>query len=181
LQIKEIMTNLEDQIELIQENATNIGIAACLVIALISVFTGDGDFHKKAQSDKNSDRDAKISQQRAEKIYNEQGVSAQVLNAETRTASFISGDKVFDPMSVTPENPHGTIINSGYIASTEGAVFEVNNGIATLIGTSPRIRNDLVARGAGKRAKEMEAYAKQIYSQASINSSFQPQYKEIKP
>ena len=176
------MTNLEDQIEVIKENGTNIGIAACLVIALIAVVTGDGAGRfTKAQSDKVSDLDAKNSQQRAEKIYNEQGVSAQVLNAETRTASFVSGDTVIDPMSVTPENPQGTIINSGYIASTEGAVFEVENGIATLIGTSPKIRNDLVSRGAGKRAKEMEAYAKKIWSQASINSSFQSRYKEIEP
>jgi len=176
------MTNLEEQIEVIKENGTNIGIAACLVIASIAIVTGDGTGRfTKAQSDKTRDHDAKISQQRAEKIYKEQGVSAQVLNAKTRTASFVSGDKVIDPMSVTPENPYGTIINSGYIASTEGAVFEVKNGIATLIGTSPKIRNDLVSRGAGKRAKEMEAYAKQIWRQASINSNFQPQYKEIKP
>jgi len=176
------MTDLEEQIEVIKENGTNIGIAACLVIASIAVFTGDGTGRfAKAQSDKTRDLDAKISQQRAEKIYKEQGVSAQVLNAKTRTASFVSGDTVIDPMSVTLENPYGTIINSGYIASTEGAVFEVKNGIATLIGTSPVIRDALVSKGSAKATKEMEAYAKQIWSQASINSSFQPRYKEIKP
>ena len=163
---------VEDTTDFVQEHGTTLAIAACALIGVASVTLGGGsNTWVQQQATKSGDRDAAQSQKRVEKIFLEQGCSTQVLNQATRTANLTDGAIVVDPASMSPDNPNGTIINGGNVCSTDGSMFSVKVGVATLVGTSPKIRNAVVAQGAAKGAKDMEAYAKLVYQQAQQRSS----------
>lgn len=159
--------DLEEATDFVQEHGTSLAIAACVVVGLASVVLGGGsDVWVRQQATKADDRDSALSQKRAERIFFEQGCSTQVLNQTTRTANLVDGAIVIDPASMTPDNPNGTIFNGAHACSTDGSIFLIKEGVAFLVGTSPKIRNAVVAQGAAKGAKDMEAYAKLIYQQA---------------
>ena len=164
--------DLEETTDFVQEHGTTLAIAACVLVGVASVTLGGGsNTWVQQQATKTGDRDAALSQKRVEKIFLEQGCSTQVLDQKTRTANLTDGSIVIDPASMSADNPNGTIINGGYVCSTDGSMFSVKVGVATLVGTSPKIRNAVVAQGAAKGAKDMEAYAKLVYRQAQQRSS----------
>ncbi len=104
------------------------------------------------------------------------GCSAQVLDRETMTASLINGKVVIDPLSVTDDNPQGSPFNGGFVCGSDGSVFNVEpGGKINLIGTSSRVRDDLIATKAIASAREMERYAKSIYDRATQNHANNPQ------
>lgn len=156
--------DFDDITDWFAENKLILGILALGGFAAFSMFAGGGYQQLQAKLDRESgDNAAAENQARAEKIFAELGCSAQVIDVKTRTASLRNGSFVVDPMSVTRENPQGTPINSGYVCSLDGSLFEVSNGTARLIGTSPNIRKELVVRGIPQHVRAMETYANEIY------------------
>lgn len=156
--------DFDDLTDLFSEHKSTLGVAALIGFAALSMFAGGGWDTLKAKLDREAaDNSAADNQARAEKIFSELGCSAQVLDANTRTANLRTGSFVVDPMSITPSNPKGTAIASGYVCSLDGSVFEVNNGTAFLIGTSPRIRQELVRRGIPSHVEAMKQHVNQIY------------------
>ena len=146
------------------ENRTPIIIAGCAAIIAGSLATGGAERWNQAQSTKLADQAGAQAQARAESIYQELGCTAQALSQNTRTSNFTVGDVAVDPMSITTDNPSGSPIAGGYVCSTDGSVFRVENGtIAELIGTSPMIRDQLIAGGFAQEAQAMQQRAQTIY------------------
>lgn len=156
--------DFDDFTDWLDDNKLTLGMVLCGGFAAVQLFAGGGwnQLQSKLNQDAN-DSAAIENQARAEKVFRELGCSAQVLDAETRTANLKTGSIVIDPMSITRENPTGTAIASGHVCSLDGSVFEVRNGTAFLIGTSPHIRKELVARGIPQHVKAMEQRAEQVY------------------
>jgi hypothetical protein len=68
-------------------------------------------------------------------------------------------------MSITTANPGGSPIAGGYICSTDGSIFRVEAGaIVELVGTSPAIRDALIAGGFAQEAQAMQQRAQVIYN-----------------
>jgi hypothetical protein len=68
-------------------------------------------------------------------------------------------------MSITTANPSGSPIAGGYICSTDGSIFRVEAGaIVELVGTSPAIRDALIAGGFAQEAQMMQQRAQVIYN-----------------
>lgn len=146
------------------EHRTALIIGGCVAIIAGSLATGGADRWQTQQATKQADQAGKEAQARAEAIYQEQGCIAQTINGKTRTSNFSVGDVAVDPMSITTANPEGSPIAGGYICSTDGSVFRIENGaIAELVGTSPKIRDALVKGGFAAEAQAMQQRAQQIY------------------
>ena len=146
------------------ENRTPIIIAGCAAVIAASLATGGADRWQQSQAVKLADQAGAQAQARAEAIFNELGCTAQAINGNTRTSNFTVGDTAVDPMSITTANPEGSPIAGGYVCSTDGSVFRVENGtIAELIGTSPKIRDQLIAGGFAQEAQAMQQRAQTIY------------------
>lgn len=156
--------DFDDLTDLIAEHKSTLGVIALIGFATLSMFAGGGWDTLKAKLDREAaDNSAADNQARAEKIFSDLGCSAQVLDANTKTANLRTGSFVVDPMSITPSNPKGTAIASGFVCSVDGSVFEVRNGTAFLVGTSPRIRQELVRRGVPSHIEDMKRYVNEIY------------------
>lgn len=81
---------------------------------------------------------------------------AQALSARGNS-NFVLGDIVIDPKSITPENPQGTPINGGFVASSDGSVVRVQEGrVVEVLGTSAKIRRYLVEQGHAIAAVQMK-------------------------
>lgn len=146
------------------EHKTLLIMGACAAIILTSLATGGADRWQQQQATKQADQAGKASQVRAETIYQDLGCTAQALSQSTRTSNFTVGDVAVDPMSITTANPEGSPIAGGYVCSTDGSVFRVEAGvIAELIGTSPKIRDALIAGGFAQEAQAMQQRAQTIY------------------
>ncbi len=146
------------------EHRTLLIMGACAAIIVASLATGGADRWQQQQATKQADQAGKAAQARAESIYQELGCTAQAISATTRTSNFTVGDVAVDPMSITTANPEGSPIAGGYVCSTDGSVFRVEAGvIAELIGTSPKIRDQLIAGGFAQEAQMMQQRAQQIY------------------
>jgi len=147
-----------------QEHRTALIIGGCIAIIAASLATGGGDRWQTQQATKQADTAGAQAQARAESIYQELGCTAQAISGTSRTSNFTIGDTAIDPMSITTDNPEGSPIAGGYICSTDGSIFRVENGtIAELIGTSPMIRDQLVAGGFAAEAQMMQQRAQTIY------------------
>lgn len=156
--------DLEDVLEQISDNKTYILISLCSLVIAGNFLFGGGDQLKQKFAKDSQDATARDAQARAEAIYSEQGCIAQAVALSTKTSNFTPGEVALDPLSITPQNPAGTAINSGYICSTDGSLFSVENGIVkALIGTSPQIRNDLVRKGFATEAVRMQQRAQSMY------------------
>lgn len=146
------------------EHRTAVIIGGCVAIIAASLATGGADRWNQAQSTKLADQAGAQAQARAEAVFNELGCTAQALSQKTRTSNFAVGDTAVDPMSITTDNPTGSPIAGGYICSTDGSIFRVEAGsIVELIGTSPRIRDELVKGGFAAEAQAMQQRAQVIY------------------
>jgi len=146
------------------EHKTLLIMGACTAIIVASLATGGADRWSQTQATKQADQAGKAAQVRAESIYQELGCTAQALSQSTRTSNFSVGDVAVDPMSITTANPEGSPIAGGYVCSTDGSVFRVEAGtIAELIGTSPKIRDALIAGGFAQEAQAMQQRAQTIY------------------
>ncbi len=146
------------------EHKTLLIMGACAAIILTSLATGGADRWQQQQATKQADQAGKAAQVRAETIYQDLGCTAQALSQSTRTSNFTVGDVAVDPMSITTANPEGSPIAGGYVCSTDGSVFRVEAGvIAELIGTSPKIRDALIAGGFAQEAQAMQQRAQTIY------------------
>ena len=146
------------------EHRTALIIGGCIAVIAASLATGGANRWNQSQAIKLADTAAREAQGRAEAIYAELGCTAQAISAATRTSNFAVGDIAIDPMSITTANPSGSPIAGGYICSTDGSVFRVENGtIAELIGTSPKIRDALVTGGFAAEAQAMQQRAQTIY------------------
>jgi hypothetical protein len=147
------------------ENKTAIIISGCIAIIAASLATGGADRWQETQATRQADQAGKAAQSRAEAIYAELGCTAQAISGSTRTSNFTIGDLAVDPMSITTANPSGSPIAGGYICSTDGSIFRVEAGtIAELIGTSPKIRDALIAGGFAAEAQMMQQRAQVIYN-----------------
>jgi len=147
-----------------QEHRTALIIGGCIAVIAGSLATGGADRWNQSQATKLADQAGAQAQSRAEAIYADLGCTAQALSATTRTSNFAVGDTAVDPMSITTDNPTGSPIAGGYICSTDGSIFKVENGtIAELIGTSPKIRDALVTGGFAQEAQAMQQRAQTIY------------------
>lgn len=156
--------DLEDFLEQVSEHKTYILIGVCGLIVVGNFIFGGGDQLKEKFARDSQESAARDAQARAEAIYSEQGCIAQAVSLSTKTSNFMPGEIALDPLSITPQNPAGTAINSGYICSTDGSLFKVQNGIVKeLIGTSPQIRNDLVSKGFATEAVKMQQRAQSMY------------------
>ena len=148
-----------------QENKTALIIGGCIAIIAASLATGGADRWNQSQATKLADQAGAQAQSRAEAVFNELGCTAQAISQSTRTSNFAVGDTAVDPMSITTDNPEGSPIAGGYVCSTDGSVFRVENGtIAELIGTSPMIRDALVTGGFAAEAQMMQQRAQVIYN-----------------
>ncbi len=146
------------------EHKTSLIIGGCLAVIAASLATGGAETWQRTQATRQADQAGKASQARAEAIYQELGCTAQAISASTRTSNFTIGDTAVDPMSITTANPSGSPIAGGYICSTDGSIFRVEAGtIAELIGTSPKIRDALIAGGFAQEAQAMQQRAQTIY------------------
>ncbi len=146
------------------ENRTALIIGGCAAIIAGSLATGGAERWQQTQATRQADQAGKAAQARAESIFTDLGCTAQALSQNTRTSNFTVGDVAVDPMSITTDNPSGSPIAGGYVCSTDGSVFRVENGtIAELIGTSPKIRDQLIAGGFAQEAQMMQQRAQQIY------------------
>ena len=146
------------------EHKTAVIISACAAIIAGSLATGGAERWNQTQATRQADQLGREAQSRAEAIYQELGCTAQAINGTTRTSNFAVGDVAVDPMSITTANPEGSPIAGGYVCSTDGSVFRVENGtIAELIGTSPTIRDVLVSGGFAAEAQAMQQRAQTIY------------------
>ena len=147
-----------------QEHRTAVIIGGCMAIIAASLATGGADRWQQTQATRQADQAGAQAQARAEAIFNELGCTAQALSQNTRTSNFTVGDTAVDPMSITTDNPSGSPIAGGYVCSTDGSVFRVEAGtIAELIGTSPMIRDQLIAGGFAQEAQAMQQRAQTIY------------------
>jgi hypothetical protein len=147
------------------ENKTAIIISGCIAIIAASLATGGAETWQETQATKQADQAGAQAQARAESIYQEQGCIAQAISGSTRTSNFAVGDTAVDPMSITTANPGGSPIAGGYVCSTDGSIFRVEAGvIAELIGTSPKIRDALIAGGFAAEAQMMQQRAQVIYN-----------------
>jgi hypothetical protein len=147
------------------EHRTAIIIGGCVAVIAASLATGGAGRWQDQQATKQADQAGKATQARAEAIYQDQGCIAQAISATTRTSNFTIGDTAVDPMSITTANPSGSPIAGGYICSTDGSIFRVEAGmIAELIGTSPKIRDALIAGGFAAEAQMMQQRAQVIYN-----------------
>jgi hypothetical protein len=146
------------------ENKTAIIISGCIAVIAASLATGGAETWQETQATKQADQAGAQAQARAETIYQDQGCIAQAISATTRTSNFAIGDTAVDPMSITTANPTGSPIAGGYICSTDGSIFRVEAGtIAELIGTSPKVRDALIAGGFAAEAQMMQQRAQTIY------------------
>jgi hypothetical protein len=146
------------------EHRTAIIISGCIAIIAASLATGGAETWQTQQATKQADQAGAQAQARAEAIFTDQGCIAQAISGSTRTSNFAIGDVAVDPMSITTANPSGSPIAGGYICSTDGSVFRVEAGtIAELIGTSPKIRDALIAGGFAQEAQAMQQRAQTIY------------------
>ena len=146
------------------EHKTSIIISGCIAVIAGSLATGGADRWQQSQAIKLVDTAGREAQVRAEAVFNELGCTAQAISQSTRTSNFAVGDVAVDPMSITTDNPSGSPIAGGYICSTDGSIFRVEAGtIAELIGTSPKIRDQLVAGGFAAEAQAMQQRAQTIY------------------
>ena len=146
------------------ENKTAIIISGCVAVIAASLATGGAETWQETQATKQADQAGKAAQARAEAIYQELGCTAQAISGSTRTSNFAVGDTAVDPMSITTANPGGSPIAGGYICSTDGSIFRVETGaIVELIGTSPKIRDALIAGGFAAEAQMMQQRAQTIY------------------
>jgi hypothetical protein len=147
------------------EHKTPLIIGGCIAIIAASLATGGADRWQETQATRQADQAGKAAQSRAEAIYAELGCTAQAISQSTRTSNFTIGDLAVDPMSITTANPSGSPIAGGYICSTDGSIFRVEAGtIAELIGTSPKIRDALIAGGFAAEAQMMQQRAQVIYN-----------------
>ena len=146
------------------EHRTAIIISGCVAVIAVSLATGGADRWQTQQATRQADQAGAQAQARAEGIYESQGCIAQAISGSTRTSNFAVGDVAVDPMSITTANPTGSPIAGGYICSTDGSIFRVEAGmIAELIGTSPAIRDALIAGGFAAEAQMMQQRAQTIY------------------
>jgi type II secretory pathway pseudopilin PulG len=147
------------------EHRTAIIISGCIAVIAASLATGGADRWQTQQATRQADQAGKAAQTRAEAIYQDQGCIAQAISGSTRTSNFAVGDTAVDPMSITTANPGGSPIAGGYVCSTDGSIFRVEAGvIAELIGTSPKIRDALIAGGFAQEAQMMQQRAQVIYN-----------------
>jgi hypothetical protein len=147
------------------EHRTAIIIGGCIAIIAASLATGGADRWQDQQATKQADQAGAQAQARAEAIYQDQGCIAQAISGSTRTSNFTIGDLAVDPMSITTANPGGSPIAGGYICSTDGSIFRVEAGVvAELIGTSPKVRDALIAGGFAAEAQMMQQRAQVIYN-----------------
>ena len=147
------------------EHKTPLIIGGCIAIIAASLATGGAETWQETQATKQADQAGAQAQARAESIYQELGCTAQAISATTRTSNFAIGDTAVDPMSITTANPGGSPIAGGYICSTDGSIFRVEAGtIAELIGTSPKVRDQLIAGGFAAEAQAMQQRAQVIYN-----------------
>jgi hypothetical protein len=147
------------------EHRTAIIIGGCAAVIAASLATGGADRWQETQATRQADQAGAQAQARAEAIYQDQGCIAQAISGSTRTSNFTIGDLAVDPMSITTANPQGSPIAGGYICSTDGSIFRVEAGvIAELIGTSPKIRDALIAGGFAQEAQMMQQRAQVIYN-----------------
>jgi hypothetical protein len=146
------------------EHRTAIIIGGCVAVIAASLATGGADRWQDQQATKQADQAGAQAQARAESIYESQGCIAQAISQNTRTSNFAVGDTAVDPMSITTANPGGSPIAGGYICSTDGSIFRVEAGVvAELVGTSPAIRDALIAGGFAAEAQAMQQRAQTIY------------------
>ena len=146
------------------ENKTAIIIGGCVAVIAASLATGGAETWQETQATRQADQAGKAAQARAEAIYQELGCTAQAISGSTRTSNFAVGDTAVDPMSITTANPGGSPIAGGYICSTDGSIFRVEAGaIVELVGTSPKIRDALIAGGFAAEAQMMQQRAQTIY------------------
>jgi hypothetical protein len=146
------------------EHRTAIIISGCIAVIATSLATGGAETWQTQQATKQADQAGKATQARAESIYQELGCTAQAISGSTRTSNFTVGDTAVDPMSITTANPSGSPIAGGYICSTDGSIFRVEAGVvAELVGTSPKIRDALIAGGFAQQAQAMQQRAQTIY------------------
>jgi hypothetical protein len=146
------------------EHRTSLIIGGCIAVIAASLATGGADRWQTQQATKQADQAGKAAQTRAEAIYQDQGCIAQAISGSTRTSNFAVGDTAVDPMSITTANPQGSQIAGGYICSTDGSIFRVEAGaIVELVGTSPKIRDALIAGGFAAEAQAMQQRAQTIY------------------
>jgi hypothetical protein len=147
------------------EHKTPLIIGGCIAVIAASLATGGAETWQETQATKQADQAGAQAQARAESIYQELGCTAQAISATTRTSNFAIGDTAVDPMSITTANPGGSPIAGGYICSTDGSIFRVEAGtIAELIGTSPKVRDQLIAGGFAAEAQAMQQRAQVIYN-----------------
>ncbi len=146
------------------EHRTAIIISGCIAVIAASLATGGAETWQTQQATRQADQAGKEAQARAESIYQELGCTAQAISGSTRTSNFTIGDTAVDPMSITTANPTGSPIAGGYICSTDGSIFRVEAGaIVELVGTSPKIRDALIAGGFAQQAQMMQQRAQTIY------------------
>ncbi len=146
------------------EHKTPLIIGGCIAVIAASLATGGAETWQTQQATKQADQAGAQAQARAESIYQELGCTAQAISATTRTSNFAIGDTAVDPMSITTANPGGSPIAGGYICSTDGSIFRVEAGaIVELVGTSPAIRDALIAGGFAAEAQMMQQRAQTIY------------------
>jgi hypothetical protein len=147
------------------EHKTPLIIGGCIAVIAASLATGGAETWQQTQSTRQADQAGAQAQARAEAIYQDQGCIAQAISQNTRTSNFAVGDVAVDPMSITTANPTGSPIAGGYICSTDGSIFRVETGaIVELIGTSPKIRDALIAGGFAQEAQMMQQRAQVIYN-----------------
>jgi hypothetical protein len=147
------------------ENVGTTGIAVCALVAGVNFALGGMESFKASQAKSAIAGATADLQQKAEDTYANQGCSAQVLSEKSRTNNLVDMDTVIDPMSVTEKNPNGTRFNGGFVCSPDGSIFSVDStGTARLIGTSPKIRQNLIDKGFVASSQSMVAYANKIYS-----------------
>ena len=146
------------------EHKTPLIIGGCIAVIAASLATGGAETWQETQATKQADQAGAQAQARAEAIYQDQGCIAQAISGSTRTSNFAVGDTAVDPMSITTANPGGSPIAGGYICSTDGSIFRVEAGaIVELVGTSPAIRDALIAGGFAAEAQMMQQRAQTIY------------------
>jgi hypothetical protein len=153
--------------DFMEEHPHALGMAACVVFGAFYFATGGMQSWQKSQEKSAIAGATADLQRKAEDTYQKQGCAAQVLSQKTRTTSIVNGEVVIDPLSVTELNPEGSVFNGGFVCGSDGSIYSVApGGVITLIGTSDKIRDDLVRRGAIAYAVGMEAYAKGIYDRS---------------
>lgn len=154
--------DFEELMEQISEYKTWFLIGTCGIVGAANLLTGGGQQLQAKFAQNAADSAAKDAQFRAETLFQEQGCTAQAISSSSKISNFRLGDIALDPLSITQQNPQGSPINSGLVCSSDGSLFTVENGKVTgLIGTSPKIRHELVRQGFADEAKRMQRKAQQ--------------------